>query len=90
MPRIGSSTPCGVPVAVTKFAYVSSSGGAANMKTVTTAAVSTTIATSSQRPDRVSTSLRSSTCSSRLIGTAPDSSRPGRAEARVLTRGLLS
>ena len=45
---------------VDEVLYVSSSGGAANMKIAMTAAVSRAMAMSSQRPARVSTSLRSS------------------------------
>ena len=70
MPSTGSSRLCGVAVAPTKLMKVSWSGSAANRNTTTTTTVMMPIDASSQKPARVSTSLRSSTRRRRLNGTA--------------------
>ena len=70
IPSTGSSRLCGVAVAPTKLMNVRSLGSATNRNTAMTATVMRPIAASSQKPARVSTSLRPSTRRRRLNGTA--------------------
>ena len=76
---IGRMTVIGIPMAAAKLSYVCSSSGAKTMMAAVASTLAMTMLAISQKPERVSNILRSSTATRRVRGMRADA---GRARSR--------